>query len=806
MAEERSGHPVKTRVLRTLNDRVTMAPIPDIESPSLDHDETNHILEYVAVCRQRIRLIVSLGLVLGAAAAFWSYSQIPLYQTGAKVVIEPRDPQVIETQMQQEYGSNRGEEQIETHVKLMTSFPVLEEVVTKLNLSQQPEYQHRPSGFKKFLKNIETPWIKESLEWGAESIRAFKGFIVSSIKSFLGSDSSSVQRSETKESYLNRKNASLVRSFKGHTQIGVIKGSKIVEVSVISENPKFAALAANTLAQVYIDRTLDRKSKFTEFASDWFASHLDDLRKKVEESEQALYAFRAKHGLVNISNQQTVAAQRLAEQHLELLRAEKARTEAQTRYKQLKAIRAKVLAQANGQNVDRSDLDSLTEVLNSNVIRSLRTREIESLVELANMSEKYGPLHPKMIQAKTKLKELRARMADELDKVYGSVKNTYQLGLAQERAIREKVKVQKTEKVALDKYAVQASVLEREVNSNRQLYDLFLQQMSRTDLSTKIQTSNIYLAEWAIPNESPIRPKTARNVLLGLIFGLSAGLGVALFLEYGGKNIKGPRDLARYFDRFLTLGMVPKSPKGMNSRRSLVMLSSPMGIAANCYRHIRTSLWIAMESEPPFSLAVTSASDQEGKTTLAANLAVALAQVEGVKVVLIDTDLRRPQVGNIFGISEDQDKAKGLAHYLLGDAEESEILHETSVPNLAVIPAGCAPPRPTELLHSMRMKALLERYREQGFSVILDTPAALPVVDAMVVSNLVSGVILVVSVGQTEKGSAMTMVDQLASHGIKILGVVLQKVPLAILPAYYRESPYFKFKDRRDIEADAAKV
>ena len=767
-----------------------------MESQQFEAEETANIMEYVAVCRQRIGLIVGLAVVFGGGVAIWSYMQIPVYQARAKMVIEPRDPKVISTQIQQEYGTSQGEEKIETHVQLMTSYPVLEEVVKKLDLARQPEYQRRPSGLKRFIQSIETPWIKDSLRWTLDSVKAVKRMVVSAIKGS-GSESQEGLQPDMEEDFPNKKDSSLVRAFRGHVSIEPVKGSKIVEVAVESEDPEFAAFAANTLVQVYMDRNLKRKSEFTEFASDWFASHLDDLRRKVEESEQALYEFRAKHGLVNLSNQQTIAAQRLAEQNLELIRAEKARTEAQTRYKQIEAIRAKVRSQTSGRNVDRADLDSLTEVLNSNVIRGLRTREIELLVELANLSEKYGPLHPKMIQARTKLKELQARMAEELDKVYGSVKNNYQLALAREKAIRKNVEQQKAEKVALDKFAVKASLLEREVNSNRQLYDLFLQQMSRTDLSTKIQTSNIYLAEPAIPDTTPIKPRTARNTLLGLILGLAAGVGLALFSEYGGKTIKGPRDLARYFDGFLTLGMIPKSPQFHKSGLARIMASEPMGIVANCYRHIRTSLWIAMESEPPFSLAITSPSDREGKTTLAANVAIALAQVDDVRVVLIDTDLRRPRIGRIFGLSDDHDKAKGLTHYLAGEAEESEILHDTDVPNLAVIPAGDLPPHPTEMLHSKKMRMLLQWCQQQGFSVILDTPAALPVVDAMVVSQLVAGTILVVSAGETTKDDALEIVERFMNHGINILGVVMQKVPLKDLPAYYRTSPYFVSKGRR---------
>jgi len=774
-----------------------MTQFTDIESQSPEVDESVNIMEYIAVLRQRMWLIVSLAVVCAGMAAVRSYIQTPIYQSSAQIVIEPRDPKVIDAQLQQEYGSSGGEK-IETHMKLMTSYPVLEEVVNKLNLSQQPEYQKRPdSGLNKLIQNIETTWIREGLQWVIALPRVVKRIVVSSIKDIADSNTRKSVQLDMEETFPNKKESSLVLAFKRNVMIVPVKKSKIVSVSVTSENPKFAAFAANTVANVYIDQNLKRKSRFSEFASDWYNSQLDDLRGKVQESEQVLYAFRAEHGLVNLINQQTVAGQRLANQNLEMISAEKARSEAQTRYKLIEAIRAKVRSQREGQKVDRSDLDSLSEVMGSSVIRGLRSQEIESLVELANLSEKYGPLHPKMIQSRSKLRELRVRMGEELDKVYGSVKNNYQLALAREKAVREIVKQQRDEKVALDKYAVQASLLERESNSHRQIYDLFLQQMSKTDLSTKIQTSNIYLAELAIPNLNAIKPRTFLNTLLGLFLGLASGVGLALFLEYGGKYIKGPRDLARYFDGFLTLGMIPHSPQFHKSGLVGILDSDPMGVVTNCYRHIRTSLWIAMECEPPFSLAITSPSANEGKTTLAVNLAVVLAQVDDVRVVLIDTDLRRPRIGRIFGITENDDKAKGLVHYLEGEADESEILHDTKVPNLAVIPAGNFSDHPTELLHSKKMRTLLQWCQLQGFSVILDTPAALPVVDAMVVSNLVPATILVVGAEVTIKDEALKTVEKFMNHGIKILGLVMQKVPLNSLPAYYRKSPYFVSRGRK---------
>ena len=307
-----------------------MTQFTDMESQPLEVDETTNIMEYVAVCRQRIWLIVSLALVVGGGAGVWSYMQIPIYQASAKIVIEEKDPMVIDSQLQQEDSSSGGTEQIETHIKLMTSYPVLQEVVERLNLTQQPEYQARPKGLNRAMQNIETPWIRDSLQWGKASATAVKRMIISSIKTIIGLESSQSVQPETEENFPDKKETSLVLAFKNNVAIWLVKGSKMVEVSIQSEDPEFAAFAANILAQVYIERNLKRKSQFSKFASDWFASQLANLRGKVEGAEQVLHAFRVEHGLVNLVNQQTAVGQRLSNQSLESIAAEKVKTETQT--------------------------------------------------------------------------------------------------------------------------------------------------------------------------------------------------------------------------------------------------------------------------------------------------------------------------------------------------------------------------------------------------------------------------------------------------------------------------------------------
>jgi len=757
-------------------------PLEIDEIQPLEGEGVVPLAEYLDMFRRRIWLIVTLVLVGGGLAATWSFTQIPIYEAQARIVIEKHNPQVLQTGVQQDPGSSSDYEEFETHVELMRSYPVLKEAAQRLRLSEQPEFQVRNSRFRILLKGMQPSWIPGALNWFGARKRQLKEWV-------LGPDTRAISRVDSGKDteFPDEAERNLIKGFGENVEIARVQGSNLLLVSVLSEDPEFAARAGNTLARTYIDRTLERKSRTTESAARWFGAHMDDLRKKVEEADQALFDFRAEYGLVEVSNRQSIAEQKLAAESSELVNAEMKRTEVQTRFQQIQAILAKVHSLSSQQAIDHADLDTLADVLNSEVIRSLRTREIELSVVLANLSEKYGPLHPKMISAKTELRELRARIADEVDKVHRGVRSEYQLALAREKALREMLRKRKAEKMKLDKHAVKASLLEREANSNRQLYDLFLKQMREADISTEIKTSNMYLAEPAIPNPNPLSPKTGRNTLLGFLIGLVSGVGLACLLEYGGKTFKGPHDLERYLVGLELLGWVQRLSEKRRGGLARIMELEPFSPAADSYRHIRTHVWLAGRGQHPFSIAISSPGDREGKTTLAVNLAIALSQLEDNRVVLIDADLRLPGLARIFDIEEGKGKAKGLVHYLLGEVEAREILHPTKTPNLVVIPAGRIPPNPTDLLHSKQMTALLTWCKEQGLCTIVDTPAILPVVDGTVVASLVSlGTILVVSAGETNRDALRTAIEKLTNHGVRIVGVIMQKVIPNMVPSYYR--------------------
>lgn len=760
-----------------------------IETDVVASDDSIHLAEYFEVVRRNIWLILGFGLVAMVVAGGWSSFQIPMYSATAKVVIEARTPKVLRTEVEQGYGVSPTEavQEMTTQVSLMKSFPILQETVKRLRVSEQPEYLPRPSRLKEFLKKW-TPGLAEYLYQVWEVVKA-------KMAQYLDDDAEHATGDNVREGlegeFPERRLRSLVKRFAAHVNIDPVPSSKIIQIRVESESPLFAARAATTLANVYIDKTLETSVKTREANFNWFTTHLDDLRAKVEESEQALYEYRSKHQLVNVRNQMSVAEQKLEQLTLALVQAETKRSEAETRYQQIQRLQKKLRLSESTQDVGSKEFEALTQIMNSPTIQGMRTREIALAVEVAQLSEKYGSLHPKLIRAQIELREHRALMAVELEKIFESIKNEYELALAQEAVIRTEFEKQKVEKLKLDQHTVQYSLLERDANSNRQLYDLFLKQMRETDISTEIKSTNIYLAEPALPPTLPFRPNTLINVLVGLLVGLTGGVGLSFFMDYWNRTLKGPEDVERYLAGLPFLGWVPYLSRMSEQNVAKILLNDPLSAAGDAYRHIRTSLYLSSPDSSPLSVVISSAGAQEGKTSLAANLAVSLSQMEDSKVVLVDADLRRPRLGKIFGVENREDKIRGLAQYLTGDLEVSEILRQTDIPNLALITSGGTPPNHAELLHSKRLGNLIQWCVQRGFHIIFDAPPILPLPDARVIAEKVNGAILVVAAEHTFRDAAQAAVQELSGKGSRLLGLVMQKVPPDRISRYGRYRYYY---------------
>jgi capsular exopolysaccharide synthesis family protein len=436
-------------------------------------------------------------------------------------------------------------------------------------------------------------------------------------------------------------------------------------------------------------------------------------------------------------------------------------------------------------------LDSVPEVLNNDLIRQIKSMEVDLYKRMSELSKKYGEQHPQMIAIESELKTLQKRKAQEITRVIHSLRNEYKVAEAREKSLKAALEKQKRESLDLNQKAIQYTVLSRETESARQMYDLLIKRFKETSLTEDMRTGNIRIIDRAEVPKTAVRPKKMFNILLALLLGLVAGTGLAFFFEYLDNTIKLPEDIQKYL-REPYLGPVPAmtldgNPQG-SEKPELVTLHSPKSTASEAYRGIRTSLLFSSADKPPQVVLVSSAAPQEGKTSTALNLAITMAQTGG-KVILLDCDMRKPSLHKVFGLPRD----KGMSSILVGNCEVKDALLNTPVPNLDIIPCGPIPPNPSEILGSPRMARLLELLRKSYSRVIIDTPPVTAVTDAAVIGRLVDGAVVVVRAGATPREIVRNGLIQLKAVNSPILGVVLNGVDMDRDGSYYYQYYYYYY-------------
>lgn len=294
---------------------------------------------------------------------------------------------------------------------------------------------------------------------------------------------------------------------------------------------------------------------------------------------------------------------------------------------------------------------------------------------------------------------------------------------------------------------------------------------------------------------SPISPNIPQNVLLAAAAGLLLGLGAVLLLEYLDDTIKNSDDVQRILD-LNTLGSIARISPVRHPEDALITLKHSRSPIAEDYRILRTNLRYAAIDNPGGALLVTSANPSEGKTTTAANLAIAMAQA-GKRIVLVDADLRRPSVHRLFNLPG----KRGLSDLFLEDAPLlEEALQATEVPGLSVLVAGEQPPNPAEMLESRRMTNLFNSLREMADIVVVDSPPLLAVADANILASRCSGAILVIDSGRTRTEAARRVVESLRHSQVKILGIVLNR--MTSRRGGYYNSYYYSYSSPKADTAD----
>jgi polysaccharide biosynthesis transport protein len=432
---------------------------------------------------------------------------------------------------------------------------------------------------------------------------------------------------------------------------------------------------------------------------------------------------------------------------------------------------------------DRAALDTFPAILSNTFIQQLKGQLAELQRQQASLGEKYGEKHPEMIKVKSAIEQAEAKLQGEIGKVVASIRNEFLAAQSQEQRLVGALERQKSEAMALSRKGIDYGVLQRDATTNRSMFDSLLQRAKETGVSQKLDTSNIRVVDKAEVPRKPARPNKTLNLLLALFGGGLFAAGLAFFFEYIDNRVKSPEEIKGYLG-LPFLGLVPKLSEKDASESPLLHTGVPT-LFAEAFRNLRTNILFSSTEEGGRSIVVTSTGPGEGKTTVASNLAVALAQA-GQRVLLLDADMRKPKVHLMFKESQ----TPGLSNVLVGNAKASEAVRKTAVQNLWLLLAGVAPPNPAELLGSQRFRDFLATLQEHFDWVIVDSPPVMAVTDASVVAHLSNGVVFVIGCEQTSKHTASAALEQLESAKAKFLGGVLNKVDVERHSYYY--SHYYR--------------
>ncbi len=383
------------------------------------------------------------------------------------------------------------------------------------------------------------------------------------------------------------------------------------------------------------------------------------------------------------------------------------------------------------------------------------------------------------------IQDVSRQLQTELAKATEAVRNDYRSALAEERTLTAALEEQKGVAMDLNRKSVSYTVLEREAQSNRQLYEALLLREKELQVMANSRGNNVRMTDHAERPAAPFTPTPRRDLILAMVAGLALSLGLVFLLDYLDDTVKNPDDVTGKL-KLPLLGIAPK-----------VSIDGPLLLShdvphefGEALRSLRTSLTFSSASEPTRVVMVTSAQPLEGKTTTACNLAVALA-IGGARVLMIDADMRRPGGHRALGI----ENRLGLSHVLTGQATMDAALVALDHPKLWVMTAGAPAPNPSELLGSDQMRALLDEAKRGRFDwVIVDTPPVLAVTDAVVLSAIVSGTVFIIGSEMTQRQHAARAIDTLTANGSHVLGAVLNRVDLKRNKYYY--SRYYGYKNR----------
>ncbi len=711
-------------------------------------EEETPLLDYLRILiSRRWSVLAVLGTVV-TLTAIYTFKQTPIYQASVTIQIDKENPNVLSFKDVYQIETST-DDTLRTQFEVLKSRSLARHVIEDLSLDKAEEFAPKPpTFFNTFLTTI-------------------RDFVVPKPP----------QKSNREPDHLRP----VIDQYIKRLDVSPVRLARLVSVSFESEDPEQAARVINSHARHFIEQNLQFKVEATQEASTFLEQNLVTLRANLEKSEDKLQEYSRQNQILFTEEGKNTATDKLRQVEEEYTRAQADRIQKESYDRLLKV----------------GNIDALPQLIDNKLIADLSAKMADLQRQESEYAVTFRSDYPLRQRLAGQIAQIKNSIQAEKTRVVTTIQSEYSASLERERLLGVELQKQRDLVNQINQDTIQYNILKREAESNKQLYNGLLTRLKEAGVSAGLTASNIRVVDRAEVPVTAIRPRKSMNILLSAMIGLVLGVGFAFFQEYLDSSIKSPEDISRHLS-LPTLGLIPKL-SSLTSRRGygygrygyghlkategedgqkpervdLVVHESPSSLMAESYRSVRTSVLLSSSGRAPKTIVITSAAPSEGKTTTAINLAIALTQI-GAKVALIDADMRKPRISNVFSLST----SIGLSAFLTGASKLRDIIHPTSVPGLMVIPCGVTPPNPGELILSSGFKNMVDALREYFDFLVLDSPPVANVSDARILGVLADSTILVVKAFSTSRHIARDAVSHLVQANARVGGVVLNDVDI----------------------------
>jgi capsular exopolysaccharide synthesis family protein len=568
-----------------------------------------------------------------------------------------------------------------------------------------------------------------------------------------------------------------------------VKRSRLIEITFESHDPALAANVANSVANTYINENLEARWQASEKAAEWLTHQLSDMKTMLEKSQDVLQTYARQSGLLFLETEQgnteNLTVQKLRELQQDLTKAEAERYQ----YESFQRL------------LQQGDYASLPGVFDNKLMQDLTEKLADLKRERSRLAADFNPQYPRLKEIDDQIAESESDLAKERERGAQLIENNYKAAVDRESLLRDAFDKQKVEANQVADKSVQYNILKREADTNKQLYVGLLEKLKETAVSTSLRASNIRIVDVAHPPTKPDRPRIPLNLSLGGILGLFLGIACVFLQEHLDDTFKTAEE-AEQFLRLPSLCSIPRAAttsrgpqlvsRGSSAKSELASEDQQISkyaalqfhamdpVLAEAFHALRTSILLSRAKCPPGSLLLTSTQPGEGKTTIAVNLAISLAQL-GHSVLLIDADLRRPMIGKCVG----RQSSPGLVDFLTGQGDWRTYVWQSPVPRLSILASGIAPPNPADLLASDYMRTLIESANNEYRFVVLDSPPVTELADSRILATLVQGIVLVVGCGTAPRDLVQRAYNSGLDRSANVLGVAVNFTESKVGYGYY---------------------